>query len=260
MARKRGSSRRRRRGSGGFLYKLLSVLLICGCLVAAVTLFFRVDTVVITGEQRYTEEQIRQASGVADGDNLFLLNKYQVIRDIAEALPYIEIENTHIRRRLPDTLLIEVQECGDPLAWEQDGVVWLVSPAGKIVERRSSTAGYPVIDGCRLLSPSVGTLIVPDTEHDAQRQSLLDLLAALEEAGKLGEVDAIHLDDLSCISMDYMGRFTVKMPYDADFAYKLLALDGALESGKIQENMSGTFDMRREDGRIHFIQSTRTQG
>ena len=135
MARRRGSARRRRRGGSGFLYKLLSVLLICGCLVAAVTLFFRVDTVVITGEKRYTEAEIREASGVADGDNLFLLNKYQVIRNIADALPYIEIENTHIQRKLPDTLLIQVQECGDPLAWEQDGIVWLVSPAGKIVEQ-----------------------------------------------------------------------------------------------------------------------------
>lgn len=257
MARRRGSARRRRRGSGGFLYKLLSVMLICGCLVAAVTLFFRVDTVVITGEQRYTEEEIRQASGVLDGDNLFLLNKYQVIRDIAEALPYVEIENTHIQRKLPDTLLIEVQECGDPMAWEQDGIVWLVSPAGKIVEQKNSTVGYPVIDGCRLLAPSVGTQIALDTEHDTQRQSLLALLAALEAAGKLGEVDAIHLDDLSCISMDYMGRFTVKMQYDADFAHKLLTLDGALASGKIQENMTGTFDMRREDGRTNFIQNTR---
>ena len=48
MARRRGSARRRRRGGSGFLYKLLSVFLICGCLVAAITLFFRVDTVVIT--------------------------------------------------------------------------------------------------------------------------------------------------------------------------------------------------------------------
>ena len=68
MARRRGSARRRRRGGSGFLYKLLSVFLICGCLVAAITLFFRVDTVVITGEKRYTEAEIRQARGVEDGD------------------------------------------------------------------------------------------------------------------------------------------------------------------------------------------------
>ena len=258
MARRRGSARRRRRGSGGFLYRLLSVLLICGCLVAAVTLFFRVDTVVITGEKRYTEEEIREASGVQDGDNLFLLNKYQVIRNIADALPYIELENTHIQRKLPDTLLIQVQECGDPLAWEQDGAVWLVSPDGKIVEQTDSTAGYPIIDGCRLLAPSVGTRIALDTEFDARRQGLLSLLAALEEAGKLGEVNAVHLGDPACISMDYMNRFTVKMDYDADFSYKLQVLELAIASDKIQDNMTGTFDMRqREDGSIYFSQNTR---
>ena len=168
MARRRGSARRRRRGGSGFLYKLLSVLLICGCLVAAITLFFRVDTVVITGEKRYTEAEIREVSGVKDGDNLFLLNKYQVIRNIAEALPYVELEETRVQRKLPDTLLIEIKECGDP--------------GGKIVEQRNTVGDYPTIDGCRLLAPSVGTLIALDTENDTRRQSLLELLAALEAA------------------------------------------------------------------------------
>ena len=41
MARRRGSNRRRRRREGsGFLYKLLSVFLICAAVVAAITLFF----------------------------------------------------------------------------------------------------------------------------------------------------------------------------------------------------------------------------
>ena len=41
MARRRHSNHRRRRGNFGFLYKLLSVLVICGAVVAALTLFFR---------------------------------------------------------------------------------------------------------------------------------------------------------------------------------------------------------------------------
>ena len=257
MARRRGSARRRRRGSGGFLYKLLSIFLICGCLVAAITLFFRVDTVVITGEKRYTEAEIRQASGVEDGDNLFLLNKYQVIRNIAEALPYIEIENTHIQRKLPDTLLIQVRECGDPLAWTQDGTVWLISPAGKIVEQTDTAAGYPTVDGCELLSPSVGTQIAVDTAYETRRESLLELLAVLDETGDLAKVDAIHLGEASYISMDYMDRFTVKMPYQADFSYKLRVLELAINSDKIQDNMTGTFDMRQEDGQVIFDQDTR---
>ena len=257
MARRRGSARRRRRGGSGFLYKLLSVFLICGCLVAAITLFFRVDTVVITGEKRYTEAEIRQASGVEDGDNLFLLNKYQVIRNIAEALPYIEIENTRIQRKLPDTLLIQVQECGDPLAWTQDGTVWLMSPAGKIVEQTDTAAGHPIVDGCELLAPSVGTQIAVDTAYETRRESLLELLAVLDETGDLAKVDAIHLGEASYISMDYMDRFTVKMPYQADFSYKLRVLELAINSDKIQDNMTGTFDMRQEDGQVIFDQDTR---
>ena len=75
MARRRHSNRKRRRGSFGFLYKVLSMLVICGCLVAALTLFFRVNTIVVTGQERYTQDQIVEASGVGVGDNLFLLNK-----------------------------------------------------------------------------------------------------------------------------------------------------------------------------------------
>ena len=66
MARRR-HSRRRGRGSFGFLYKLLSVLAICGAIIAAMTLFFRVDEIVVTGQKRYTAEEIQTASGVEPG-------------------------------------------------------------------------------------------------------------------------------------------------------------------------------------------------
>ena len=58
MARRRKSNRRRRRGSFGFLYKLLSTLAICAVVVAALTLFFRVDTIEVTGNSRYTAQEI----------------------------------------------------------------------------------------------------------------------------------------------------------------------------------------------------------
>lgn len=259
MGRRRNSNRRRR-GSFGFLYKLLSMLVICGAIVAAMTLFFRVDTIVVTGQQRYTQEEVVSATGIQPGDNLFLLNKYSVANSIAKELPYISIEDIWIRRRLPDTLLIEVKECGRPMAVVQDGSTWLVSPQGRIVEQTAvaAAANYGVIDGCQLLAPSVGTQIALASEYSGQQRSLLDLLAALEEAGELEKVDAIHLDDLSTLTMDYVGRFTIQLPYGADYAAKLRALRQIMEdSGAIQDNMTGTFDMRREDGRVNLIQNVR---
>lgn len=256
MARRRKSNRRRR-GSFGFLYKLLSILVICGAVVAAVTLFFRVNHVEILGEERYTEEEILEASAIETGDNLYLLNKNAVAGGIRAALPYIE--QIRINRRLPDTLVIEVKECGTPFALVQEGSAWLISPKGMIVDQLTpeAAADYGTITGCQLLAPTVGTHLALATEYAQQQESLLALMKALEELGMLADTDGIRLDDLSAIHMDYLGRFTVKMPYGADYILKLKMLRQAIESDKVQDNMTGTFDMMRENGRIYLDQSTR---
>ena len=246
MARRRNSSRRRRRGSSGFLYKLLSMLAICAVIIVALTLFFRVETIVVTGTERYTAEEVIQASGVETGDNLFLLNKPTVNQRIRDALPYVE-RVKRINRKLPDTLLIEVEECGTPLAVVQDGSAWLVSPLGKIVEQlpAGQAEGYAVIDGCQLLTPTVGTKIALATEYNAKKESLLDLLAALEEAEMLDQVEAIHLEDASTLTMEYGGRFLVEMPYRADYQRKLKTLRLAVE--KLETNQTGTIQLLQED-------------
>ena len=180
MARRKHSKRRRGRGGFGFLYKLLSVLLICAAILVAMTLFFRVDEIVVTGQKRYTAEEIRAASGVELGSNLYVLNKYDIVRAILGELPYIE--DIRINRKLPDTLLIEVHESGRPFALVQEGSAWLVSSGGKIVEQlpEKETGQYGRISGCELLAPSVGTDIALATEYAAQETSLLALLKALE--------------------------------------------------------------------------------
>ena len=246
MARRRNSSRRRRRGSSGFLYKLLSMLAICAVIIVALTLFFRVETIVVTGTERYTAEEVIQASGVETGDNLFLLNKPTVNQRIRDALPYVE-RVKRINRKLPYTLLIEVEECGTPLAVVQDGSAWLVSPLGKIVEQlpAGQAEGYAVIDGCQLLTPTVGTKIALATEYNAKKESLLDLLAALEEAEMLDQVEAIHLEDASTLTMEYGGRFLVEMPYRADYQRKLQTLRLAVE--KLETNQTGTIQLLQED-------------
>lgn len=243
MARRRHSNRRRKRGNSGFLYKLLSVLVICGAVVAALTLFFRVDRIVVSGAERYSEDDVIRASGIGNGDNLFLLNKYDAARNIADALPYIDIEDIWIRRDLPDTLLIDVEECDTVLAVIQGGSAWLVSPRGRIVDQvpASRAADVGVIDGCELLAPSVGTDIAMATELADRQESLLALLAALDEAGTMDRADAVHIGGADCLTMDYMGRFRVEMAYGADYPRMLRILDGA--ASQLESNQTGTITL-----------------
>lgn len=229
------------------------MLAICAVVVVALTLFFRADNVTVTGTERYTAAEVEEATGVERGDNLFLMNKYDIAQQIQQALPYVE--EIRINRKLPDTLLIDIRECGTPLAVIQDGSAWLVSPRGKIVEQTTvSKAGdYAVIDGCQLLAPSVGTKIALSTEYALQQQSLLDLLAALEEESVLDQVEGIHLADISCLTMDYAGRFVVELPYGADYDYKIRYLKLAVDS--LETNMTGTIRMLQDSGEVHFIEN-----
>ena len=244
MARRR--NRRRRKRGFGLLYKMLSVIVICMAIVIALTLFFRVDSVVVSGQQRYTEEEIRTASGVHPGDNMYLLNKHEVARNILRELPYIS--TIRINRRLPDTLLIEIQESGKPMAVVQDGSAWLVE---------AEAVNYGLITGCELLAPSVGTSIALATEYAAQQESLINLLEALEDAGITDEVDGIRLDDLSYINMDYGGRFTVRIAYNADYSWELTKLTQTLAREEIQSNMTGTIDLRLDDENVYLMQNVR---
>ena len=257
MARRRHTKRRRGRRSFGFLYKLLSVLVFCTAILAAMTLFFRVDNIVVSGQKRYTAEEIQTASGVEPGSNLYLLNKYDIARNIVRELPYIE--DIRVNRKLPDTLLIEVHESGRPFALVQEGSAWLISASGRIVDQlpEGQAGGYGRISGCELLAPSVGTPLALATEYASQQSSLLDLLEALDGAGLTENVDGIRLDDLGTLNMDYIGRFTVRMAYGADYAWELEKLTAALASEKIQSNMTGTIDLQLKSEEVRIIQNVR---
>lgn len=240
MARKRYGSRRRRRGRFTFLYKLLSVLIICAAIVAALTLFFKVENIEVIGESRYSEATILEAAGVSVGDNLYLLNKYTVSSNIYQQCPYVQ--DVRINRQPPDTLVIEVTECSAVAAIAQNGSYWLISSQGKIVEKKTSS-DLPRVDGCVLVDPAVGSWVEMEEEND--KTELCALLAALEDAGVMDQMGGIHLDDAGTVVMDYADRFTVELPRGADYAKKLYQLNSAIS--QLETNETGTFDMNDEE-------------
>lgn len=110
MARRSSRSRKRRRSRGrlGPLFKLLCLLTLVVALTAGATVFFRVEQVVVTGNSRYTQEEIVEVTGIEKGDNLYGWNKFAIAQRLRQTLPYIG--EVTIRRALPSTILITVVE------------------------------------------------------------------------------------------------------------------------------------------------------
>lgn len=243
-------ARRRRSGQLSFLYRLLCFVLISTAGAVALTLFFKVSAIEVTGQVRYTEAKVAEASGVAMGDNLFLMDKNKVAAGITRALPYVE--TVQIRRMIPDTLRIHVTECTAPVAVRSGEGVWLLSGQGKLVEKVASSfwEAYPQMVGVTPVNPTVGDTLTVAEEQTYAREAMLALLPLLEKKGMLPQVQALYLDDPALLTLRYMDRFDVVLRYNADYDYKLDYLLAVVQ--RLEANESGVIDMTQE-GKASFI-------
>lgn len=278
MASARKNHRRRRgRSRLGFLFKLLCIGGVVVALTMGATVFFRVESVVVTGNSRYTQEEVVAATGIELGDNLFHMNKYEIYDQVRQSLPYIE--DVNIRRSLPNTILLTVSEwsaaaqilpasgggttsAGEGEDQEAGGEqqeqsaaqeAWLISVGGKLLEPAPADSTAMEVSGLTALMPQAGTMLAVPQEEQFKLEALLGLLPALEERGMLSDVSSVELGDTQ-IQLRYLGRYNVKMPLNEDFSYNLGLLQTVVEDNteKYGEQSSGTMDLTQEQYDVVF--------
>ena len=129
----------KRRPSSGVGSRLLIMAAIVAAVIFGVAIFFKVNTVEVQGNTIYSAEEIRSASGIQKGDNLFTLNKEAAAGSIKASLPYVE--TVSIIRFLPDKIVIEVKESDATFAVTTDtNTTWLINSVGKALEQISDSA------------------------------------------------------------------------------------------------------------------------
>ena len=252
MPKKRKTRRRRRRGGLGRLLRPLSVLLTAAAVVAALTMFFKVSTVEVTGSSRYRDGEVAAASGVELGDNLVLLDKYRIAQRIYTELPYVT--EARINRKFPSTLVLEVTETTAVASIQGAGGYWLLSAGEKLLEAVDETGAqdYLRITGLEAVNPAVSARLELPEDSPITLERLGQLLSAMERLEMLGRADGLDLSDRSDLVLGYDGRFQVIISYDADFDYKLLCLLEAVKC--LEPNERGTIRLNmKEANKAHFI-------
>ena len=254
-ARKKGHGQRRRRGRFGFLYKLLSVLIVFAAILVGCVVFFRVNQVTVSGNKRYTEEQIVDASGVKLGDNLLLVNKPQTVRSIARRLPYVK-SVTPIRL-LPDTLELRIVESVAVARLQDEVGWWLVDDRGKLLEMGEADleADLPEIMGLHTVTTSLGAMLTVGLEEQSKLEGVTSLLSALTKRGMAGGVTSfIDLSGSNVIYFDYGDRLTVAVPMSGDFDRRVFSLQRVIEVFREQgEEVVGTLDLTYGDDQARLL-------
>lgn len=251
-----------------FLLKLVSVVAVVAALMMALSLFFRVEEVVVSGTEKYTPWMIKEASGISDGDSLLGISDARVTGNIISKLPYVKYARVGIK--LPGTVHIEIVELDMTYAIQaRDGSWWLIAADGRVVEQIETTAsaGYTRIFGVQADAPRVEQQVQaaehadvpPETPTDetedggvtlptvaqitgAQRlDAVLTILAALEENGVIGQIASIDVTNLNDISMEYGQRLHVVLGTAENLEYKVTYMAQAVQ--QIEEYQTGELDV-----------------
>ena len=244
---------------------LLQLLIICASVLAmvmALSVFFKVEVIKVSGAKAYSEWDVREASGIEIGDNLLTFSEPRASGQIQAKLPYVN--EVRIGIKLPDTVIIYIEELEVAYAAKcSNGIWWLITSEGRVVEQIDDVRAesYTQIEGITLDNPVVNESAVAledspqgidpsqSTEEtqvvtvtNAQRLSAaLTILQALENNGIVGEAASVNVTNLNAIVLWYGTRFQVNLGDTSNIDVKIAWMNTAI--GQLSEYDRGILDV-----------------
>ena len=143
------------------LVQLVSVLAVACAFVMALSIFFKVEYITVSGTETYSPHVIQEASGIHVGDNLLTFGRARASGLITANLPYVN--SVRIGIKLPNTVNIDVEEADIAYSIKSgDGDWWLITSEGKVVQQipGSTAKNYTQVLGVLADKPEVGQPIM----------------------------------------------------------------------------------------------------
>lgn len=256
------------------LNRLVLQLAIVMAVVLAITLglsvFFKVENVVVYGNEAYSAWAVQEASGIEGGEKLLTFGRIRACGKIKAALPYVD--TVRIGINLPNTVNIYITEFDVVYSIRsENGTWWLMTSDGRIVEQTDSgtASSYTKVLGVELDSPTLGeqavayqevvvteattetqatdaTVAAPVTVTAAQRlDAALEILTSLERNDLVGEVASVDVTSLNSIEMWYGNQYQVRLGSandpNHDLDYKIAAMKASV--AQLSDYQTGILDV-----------------
>ena len=250
------------------LIQLVSMLAVVLALVMCLSIFFRVETVTVSGNNAYSAWAIKEASGIEEGDYLMTFSKARACAKIEAELPYVY--SARIGIKLPDTVNIVIKEIDVVYAIEDnEGIWWLMTSEGIIMEQSNAgdASEYTKIQGVTIVDPvpeenavafQAAPVSNPETETTGPEQetqsavpvlvteqqklnAALEILQSLELNEIVGEAVSVDVSDLGRIELWYGTRYKVNLGDTGNMDYKISCLKATVNT--LSDYDSGELDV-----------------
>jgi len=245
--------RKRKRRRRGVLYAPIAVVLVAITVFFGISVFFRVTEINVSGQERYTADQILSASQITEGDNLLLLDPKEAAKNIMSRLPYVS--DVVVEKLIPDKVAIAVTESRPVAAIQVGAQWWLLDQKGRALEQAGSgdLAGKVRVEGLSPQSVAAGQAIPVEPKDASKRDALRQLLQALDREDMVRECEWVDVSNIAALTMRYGGRFTVVLGKADDVDKNIARLKGVI--AQLEEGDKGRIDLT-SDAEARFIPET----
>lgn len=233
----RKAQRRRKRKLKQLRFFLIVFMLIA-LVTLSLTVFFKIDTIKITGQVRYSFDEIIEKSTLEKGKNLFLYKTNNAEKILEEEFVYIE--KAKIKKHLPGTLEIVITEAVEVCTIEFNNLYYVVSGDGKVLETiTDEREDLYNVKGIDMSQYKIGDSIKGD---NAESVKLLSLVTNTIKQTNLEDITLIDLSDIYNINLQYQNRVTIKCGTQVELEHKLKYAKTILTE-KIKQSEEGTLDV-----------------
>lgn len=255
------------------LLQIVVVLAVVLAIVLGLSVFFKVESVVVYGNSAYSAWTVQEASGIETGENLLTMNRTRVSGKIIASLPYVE--SARIGIKLPDTVNIYIEEVDVAYAAKsEDGTWWLITSSGNVLEQidAGTASNHTKILGVELSNPEVGkaaraaeTATVEPEATDAptdppaatdesgatvatepprevkvvtgadRLNAALTILASLELNQIIGEASSVDVSTIDDLQLWYGQQYQVRLGDSENMDYKISCMKAAIAQQKDYE-------------------------
>lgn len=219
-------------------YIVTLVVLLSICFVLSLTVFFKIDDILVEGETRYQADDIIASCMIEKGDNLLLCNTSAGEKNIVDQFPYIE--KVKMDKKLFNKIIINVTEAVPTSIIESGGQYIVLSKSGKIIEI-NDTKKYkvPTVLGAHLKNVKLSST-VKYSDKNVQNY-ITDIINATEKY-EIKNIETIDISNLTEIVLIRKNGFKIIIGNPENIDYKIKTAKMIMTQNVTKDNL-GTLNV-----------------
>ena len=205
------------------MLQLLTVVAVAVAACVGLSIFFKVDTVSISGLEKYGYDTVAQASEIRQGDSLLFFSRAEVSSKILQSLPYVK--SVRVGITLPGTVNIVIEEV--QITYSMQDVIgqwWYISADGTVLEKvqAQDAATCMLVEGVKLVNPQVGQAAVA-AESTGNGQNPVTVTGSDRLNAALTVMQAMESNEIfeRFHSVDVTNIYDLRLWYSEDYQFIL---------------------------------------